>query len=154
MQPHSWGAVLPGPEGGLHWVEFQEHPGELEVRRGLAEVVEQLPPSGTAALAMARGSLIGNWERALYLLLAAVLMWSAATLRTPSMDLLAFGIPLLGWFAWVKTLGAASALLGGGGPGGGWGAVALTVLLLGLAGLGAQLWARNRELPIHAAPRA
>lgn len=149
----SWGAVLAGQGDGLHWIEFRDRSGELEVRRGRAEVVEQLPPSGTAALLASVRPLIGGWERALFLLLAAALMWNAVALRIQKMDMLAVGIPLIGWVAWVKTLGAVAALLNVGEPGGGMGVLALTFFLLGLAGLGAQFWARSLQLSRRAASR-
>ena len=54
----------------------------------------------------------------------------------------AFGIPLVGWFAWVKILGSTTAMFGSrvsGGPS----AAVLTFLVLGVVGFGALQLAKK-----------
>jgi hypothetical protein len=138
----SWGAVLAPRDRGWHWVEFRERGGDVRVQRGIAEISSDLPDSAKTALATGARPLIGGWERGLFLLLAAGLMLSVLPLGPARVGLFAFGIPLVGWFAWVKILGTTAAMFGSR-VSGGLSAAALTFLVLGVVSFGALQFAKK-----------
>ena len=138
----SWAAVLAPRDSGWHWVEFRKGGGDITVRRGMAEISSDLPDSMSTALATGTRPLIGDWERALFLFLAAGLMLSVLQLGAARVGLFAFGIPLVGWFAWVKILGSTAAMFGSR-LSGGLIAAALTFLVLGAVGFGALKFAKK-----------
>ncbi len=138
----SWGAVLKPRDRGWHWVEFRERGGDITVQRGMAESSSDLPDFVSTALAAGARPLIGNWERGLFLLFAAGLMLSVLPLGAARAGLFAYGIPLVGWLAWVKILGSTAAMFGSR-LSGGLIAAALTFLVLGAVGFGALQLAKK-----------
>jgi hypothetical protein len=136
VEGNAWGAVLASKGYSWHWVEFQVLDGEIRVRRGRTENSSDLPDSARTALVAGGSPLIGNWHRGLFLLLASAMMLRALHLGAKRVDLFAFGIPLMGWFAWTKILRSATALLGDD-LGGTLGAAALASLIFGAVGFGA-----------------
>ncbi|MAG63375.1 hypothetical protein CMO84_07620 [Candidatus Woesearchaeota archaeon] len=108
----------------------------------MADTSSDLPESVRATLATGARPLIGDGERGLFLLLAAGLMLSVLQSGAARVGLFAIGIPLVGWFAWVKILGSTAAMFGSR-VSGSLSAAALTFLILGVVSFGALQFAKK-----------